>query len=238
VTVQVEQIRTVDIPRVYQRKVYRTELSPLSFLRRSAALFPDKTAVIHGNRGTEHSYRQFAERVNRLASRLRSEGLRPGDRVAFLCPNIPALLEAHFAVPAAGGILVAINTRLNVGEIEAILRHAGPRTLFIDRELTPLVAALDLASITVIEIADSGLADDPYEVYLAGGSPAATAGWPQDEEETISLCYTSGTTGRPKGVMYSHRGAYLNALGNVIETELSADSVFLWTQAIFHCNGW
>jgi acyl-CoA synthetase (AMP-forming)/AMP-acid ligase II len=237
-TVQVEQITTIDIPRVPPRKVSRTELSPLSFLRRSAALFPDKPAVIHGNRGTQYNYHQFAERVNRLASRLRAEGLRPGDRVAFLCPNIPPLLEAHFAVPAAGGILVAINTRLNAAEIAAVVRHAGPRVLFVDYELTPLVERLDLADTTVVEIADAGQPDDPYEVYLAGGSPAAVEGWPQDEEETIALSYTSGTTGQPKGVMYSHRGTYLNALGNVIETELTADSVFLWTQAIFHCNGW
>ena len=235
---QLAQTITTTVPRSCQQPVSRTELTPLSFLRRSAAVFPDNTAVVHGNRGTAYSYRQFAERVNRLASRLRSGGLQPGDRVAFLCPNIPPLVEAHFAVPAAGGILVAINTRLNAADIDAILRHAGARFLFVDRDLVPLVAPLDLAGIAVVEIDDTGLPDDPYETYLAEGSPEELELWLADEEETISLAYTSGTTGQPKGVMYTHRGAYLNALGNVIETELNAESVFLWTQAMFHCNGW
>ncbi len=222
---------------VSAQRVCRTELTPVEFLRRSAAVFPDQTAVVHGNRGQAYSYRQFAERVNRLASRLREDGLRPGDRVAFLCPNIPALVEAHFAVPAAGGVLVALNTRLNAAEIEAILRHAGARFLFVDRELASLVSP-DAGEIAVVRIDDTGLPDDPYEEYLAGGSAEESASWLGDEDETIAINYTSGTTGKPKGVMYSHRGAYLNALGNVVETGLTAESVFLWTQAMFHCNGW
>src|SRR5919198_1108747 len=116
-----------------QDKVYRTDLTPVSFLRRSAYIYPDKTAVVHGDR--RYSYREFEERVDRLASRLRADGLRKHDRVAFLCPNIPPMLEAHFAVPAAGGILVTINTRLSSGEIDYLLRHAGVRYLFVDVEL-------------------------------------------------------------------------------------------------------
>src|SRR5687768_7226744 len=113
-------------------KVYRTELTPVAFLRRSAAVFPDKTAVVHGNRGTAYSYREFQARVDRLASALRAAGLATGDRVAFLCPNTPAMLEAHVAVPAAGGVLVTINTRLGSADVAAILAHAEPRFLFVD----------------------------------------------------------------------------------------------------------
>src|SRR6266496_6553565 len=122
-------------------KVYHTHFTPVSFLHRSAYLYPDKTAVVHGDR--RYSYRQFEERVNRLAARLRADGLQKHDRVAFLCPNIPALLEAHFAVPAAGGILVAINTRLNSQEIDYILHHSSATFLFVDAELASLVAPLD-----------------------------------------------------------------------------------------------
>ena len=230
-------IATTD-PGSARQLVWRSELTPLSFLRRSAAIFPDHTAVVHGDRGTAYSYRQFAERVHRLASTLRAQGLRAGDRVAFLCPNIPPLVEAHFAIPAAGGILVAINTRLNGQEVAEIVRHAGARVLFVDAELEHILAPHELLGITVVRIDDTGLPDDPYEAFLAQGSPEEPEPWLTDEEETISINYTSGTTGRPKGVMYSHRGAYLNALGNVIETGLSAESVYLWTLPMFHCNGW
>ncbi|HEU5424108.1 MAG TPA: AMP-binding protein, partial [Nitrolancea sp.] len=219
-------------------KVYRTELTPVSFLRRSAAVFPDKTAVIHGDDGRSFTYQEFAARVDRFASALRLAGMEQGDRVAFLCPNTPALLEAHFAVPAAGGVLVPINTRLAAAEIAAIVRHAGARFLFVDHEFAALVASLNDPQPLVVRIDDSGRPDDPYKQFLASGSPHPSDSWLTDEEEAISLCYTSGTTGKPKGVTYTHRGAYLNALGNVIETGLNAESVFLWTQAMFHCNGW
>lgn len=219
-------------------QVYRTELNPLSLLRRAAAIFPDRTAVVHGNRGTACSYRVFEERVDRLASALRIAGLETGDRVAFLCPNIPAMLEAHFAVPAAGGILVAINTRLNAHEIGEILEHSGVRFLFVDAELQPVLAPLALAGINVVRIDDSGADDDPYEVFLATGSPAPGANLLTDEEATIAINYTSGTTGRPKGVIYTYRGAYLMALAHVIETGLTGDSVYLWTGPLFHASGW
>jgi fatty-acyl-CoA synthase len=219
-----------------EQKTYRTQLSPLSFLRRSAAVYPDKTAIVHGDRRA--TYRELAARVNRLASSLRADGLQRHDRVAFLCPNIPALLEAHFAVPAAGGILVAINTRLNADEVGYILQHSGARWLFADAEYAQLVASLDTSALTVVTVTDSGEAGDPYEDYLAGGSPDPLPDVLEDEEETISINYTSGTTGRPKGVMYTHRGGYLNALAQVVEAGMSADSVYLWTVPMFHCNGW
>ena len=219
-----------------EEKVYRTDLTPLSFLQRSALVFPEKTAIVHGDRRS--TYSEFEERVNRLASNLRNVGLQKHDRVAFLCPNTPAMLEAHFAVPAAGGILVAINTRLNSQEIDFILRHSGAKFLFVDVELQPLVEPINLEGIQMVRIDDTGAADDPYEEFLAGGSPEQVESWLEDEEETISINYTSGTTGNPKGVMYTYRGAYLNGLAEVISTGMSSNSVYLWTLPMFHCNGW
>ncbi len=204
-------------------------------------MFPDRTAVVHGER--RYTYREFEDRVDRLARALTSAGLERGDRVAFLSPNTPAMLEAHYGVPAAGGVLVAINTRLSSEEVGYILGHSGARFLFVDAELQPVTEPLDLDGITVVRIDDSGAPGDPYEDRLAeaGGRPAGDAlpeSWLDDEEETISINYTSGTTGRPKGVMYTHRGAYLNALGEVITTSMGYDSVYLWTLPMFHCNGW
>src|SRR5712692_10634219 len=141
-----------------EEKVYRTELTPVSFLERSASIFPDKVAIMHGNR--EYTYRKFAQRVNRLASHLRMRGLQKHDRVAFLCPNTPALLEAHFAVPAAGGVLVAVNNRLNAQEIDYILQHSGAKFLFVDAELQLLVESLAREDIQVVRIDDIGVAED------------------------------------------------------------------------------
>ena len=217
-------------------KVSRTELTPVSFLVRSACVFPDKTAVVHGTR--RYTYRQLGERVNRLASALRAAGMRKHDRVAFLCPNVPAMLEAHYGVPAAGGVLVAINTRLSSDEIGYILQHSGSTFLFVDAELEGLIKPLDLGALTVVRIDDTGAPGDPYEDFLAGGSPAPLESWLEDEEETISINYTSGTTGRPKGVMYSHRGVWVNAIGEIVETAMSFDTTYLWTLPMFHCNGW
>jgi len=212
---------------------YRTELTPLSFLRRSALVFPDKVAIVHGERRT--TYREFGERADRLASALRAAGVAPGDRVAYLAPNIPALLEAHFGVPAAGAVLVAINTRLSRPEVAAILEHCGARMVFCDHESLDLVAGLDLE---VVRIDDTGAYDDPYEQFLASGSPDDVDIAPVDEEDVISINYTSGTTGRPKGVMYTHRGTYLNALVEALQGHLRPESVFLWVVPMFHCNGW
>jgi fatty-acyl-CoA synthase len=217
-------------------KVFRSELNPVDFLHRAGYMYPDKIAVVHGER--HYSYRRLAERSWRLANGLRAAGLSKGDRVATLLFNSPAMLEAHYGVPAAGGILVTINTRLETAEIGYILEHSGARYLLLDRELEGLVAPLELPSVSVIRCADTGVPGDPYEDFLAAASPALPPGQLKDEEETISINYTSGTTGRPKGVQYTYRGAYLNALNEVIHGGLSADSVYLWTLPMFHCNGW
>jgi fatty-acyl-CoA synthase len=229
-------MRKTVLPVAKDREPYRTELTPVSFLRRSAYLMPDKTAVVHGER--RYTYRQFEERVNRLASRLRALGLRHLDRVAIIAPNTPAMLDAHFGVPAAGMVLVPINVRLNSDEVRYILDHSGAKVLLVDREFEGLVKAIDTARLTVVRIDDTGAPDDPYEQFLAGGAPEPCEPWLEDEYETISINYTSGTTGRPKGVMVHHRGAYLNAIGEAIETGMSFEAKYLWTLPMFHCNGW
>jgi len=217
-------------------KVFRSELNPVDFLHRAAQVYPDKVAVADG--GRRYSYSELAERSWRLANALRSAGLRKGDRVATLLFNSSAMLEAHFGVPAAGGILVAVNHRLASAEIGYILQHSGASYLLLDTGLEALAAPLDLAGVTVIRCANTGGPGDPYQELLAGAAPARPESWLEHEEETISINYTSGTTGRPKGVQYTYRGAYLNALGEVIHAGLGADSVYLWTLPMFHCNGW
>jgi fatty-acyl-CoA synthase len=189
--------------------------------------------VVYGER--RYTYREFEERVNRLASRLRDSGLEKGERVAFLCPNIPPMLEASFGVPAAGLVLVAINTRLSRDEVHYILEHSKSRLVFVDAELEELVAGSGVES---VRVDDTGERGDPYEDYIAEGSPEPVESVLEDEEEVISVNYTSGTTGRPKGVMYTHRGAYLCALGNVIEMGMDYETKYLWTLPMFHCNGW
>jgi fatty-acyl-CoA synthase len=164
-------------------------------------------------------------------------GLEKGDRVAYICPNTPALLEAHFAVPLAGGVLVALNYRLGAAEIARILNHCGARFLFVDHEFEHLTARAG-DHLTVVRVDDTGAADDPYEAFLARGSSQPIANTIVDENDAISINYTSGTTGSPKGAVYHHRGAYLNALGEVIEARLTSESVCLWTLPMFHCNGW
>ena len=215
--------------------VSRTELNPVSFLHRSMAIHPDRVAVVHGER--RYTYAELSERVNRLASALRAHGLEPHDRVAAVCPNIPALLELHYGVPAAGGVLVAINTRLSSTEVGYILEHSGARVLFLDAEFESLVPE-PVAGVEIIRVDDDGQNTDPYEQLLAGGDPAGVPSPLLDEEEPIAIDYTSGTTGRPKGVVYTFRGAYMNALGEVIEAELGHHPVYLWTLPMFHCNGW
>jgi fatty-acyl-CoA synthase len=217
-------------------EVYRTELNPVDFLERAAYIYPGKTAVVDGKR--RHSYRELAERSWRLASALRAAGLAKGDRVATLLFNSSAMLEAHFGVPAAGGILVAVNNRLSAAEVGYILQHSGAKYLLLDTALEAQAQPDALAGVTVIQVDADGGPADSYEDFLAGGSPERPASWLRDEEETISINYTSGTTGRPKGVQYTYRGAYLNALSEVIVAGLRTDSVYLWTLPMFHCNGW
>jgi fatty-acyl-CoA synthase len=209
--------------------VSRTELDPTWFLHRTATIHPDRVAVVDG--GVRRTYAQLRERVNRLASALRARGLQRHDRVAALCPNAPELLELHHAVPAAGGVLVAINARLGAEEVGYILEHSGSRVLFVDGGLEP-VAREASAAVEIVRLGDE------YEELLASGDPAGVPSMLRDEEEPIAIDYTSGTTGRPKGVVYTYRGAYLNALGEVIEAELGHHPVYLWTLPMFHCNGW
>ncbi len=216
------------------RRAHRSELSPLSFLERSEFVYPDKVAVVHEDR--RYTYRELGARVRRLASALRAAGLEDGDRVAVIAPNIPALLEAHYGVPAAGGVLVAINYRLSAEDVGFILEHSGARFVFVDHEYEEL--ARDAAVERTVRIDDTGRPDDPYEAFLGEGRPDAAPSPLVDEDLPISINYTSGTTGRPKGAVYHHRGAYLNALGEVIETQLTPQSVYLWTLPMFHCNGW
>jgi fatty-acyl-CoA synthase len=148
------------------------------------------------------------------------------------------MLEAHFGVPLAGGVLVAINIRLSTDEIGYILKHSGSRYLFVDHEFEPVVKPLDLGTMAIVRVDDTGAAGDPYEDFLATGTPGPVESWLEDEEEMLAINYTSGTTGRPKGVMYSHRGAYINAIGEILETAMTFDAKYLWTLPMFHCNGW
>jgi len=222
-------------------------LTPLSFLRRSAEIYPDKEAIIYGRR--RHTYREFRVEVERLALAIRA-AISPGDRVAFLAPNVPELLLAHFAVPLAGGILVAINSRLARDEVITILDHSDARLLFVDSEYSASVRGLAEtcpALDTIIEIIDEEFGHGageaghtPLEVMLARTATTTDPlRWEIDDENSvITINYTSGTTGNPKGVMYTHRGAYLNALGEAHHTRLADDSTFLWTLPMFHCNGW
>jgi fatty-acyl-CoA synthase len=208
--------------------VHLSPLTPLAFLERSAAVFPDALAVVDGERRL--TWAEVRERVRRLAVALQEAGIEKDDRVAFLALNTAELLEAHFGVPAAGGVLVAINTRLVAEEVEYILGHSSARILVVDPSLSHLVEAPSLEQVIVI--------GEAYESFLAG----AADGEPEDrlvtEDDTISINYTSGTTGRPKGVMYTHRGAYLNALAETHHARLDSRSIYLWTLPMFHCNGW
>jgi fatty-acyl-CoA synthase len=225
------------------KRVNYTPLSPLSFLERSAYVFREKTAVIHGDQ--RYTYPQFYERVRRLASALKAAGIEKEDRVAFLAPNIPPTLEAHYGAPLAGGVLVAINTRLHSDEILYILNHSGSKILFVDTELSPLIEPIADKLNTVRRFvnirdsdADSGLDGPEYEEFLAAGSDDPLSIPVEDENETISINYTSGTTGFPKGVMYTHRSTYLNAISEAMELNMNSSSIYLWTLPMFHCNGW
>jgi fatty-acyl-CoA synthase len=228
---------------MYPAEVYKSYLTPFRFLQRSAAIFRQKVAVIYGDK--RYTYPEYAERIYRLAWALRAAGIQRGDRVAVLLPNIPEMLESHFGVPLSGGILVAINTRLKTDEIQYILEHSGASALIVDSELAPQVEPIlsslpALKTVVTVHDIDAGihLPGPTYEEFLATGSPDEID-WPiEDEDQVISINYTSGTTGRPKGVMYTHRGVYLNALGELLETRMSSAGRYLWTLPMFHCNGW
>src|SRR5579875_2781376 len=217
-------------------------LTPLSFLDRAAAVHPDKPAVVHGSR--HYTYATFLARCRRLASALAGRGVGPGDTVAVMAPNVPALLEAHYGVPMAGAVLNALNYRLDPRSIAFLLRHSEAKLLIADRGFAPTVRAAlaELgAALPLVEIDDGSgtpLAATEYEAFLGEGDAAAAWRMPEDEWQAIALNYTSGTTGNPKGVVYHHRGAFLNALGNAITFGLDRGSVYLWTLPMFHCNGW
>ena len=220
-------------------------LSPLSFLRRTAAVFPDRIAVVHGD--LRRSWRETYERCVRLSSALRRRGIGLGDTVAVMSPNIPELLEAYFGVPGAGAILNALNIRLDAESIAFILQHSESKVLITDSEFSGVIGkALERMpdKPLVIDIDDSRgkggelLGELNYEQFLAEGDPESDWELPTDEWQAISLSYTSGTTGNPKGVVCHHRGAYLNAIGNVLTQAMPHFPTYLWTLPMFHSNGW
>ncbi len=222
-----------------------TPLTPLSFLKRTVEIYPGKTAVIHGDK--RYTYAELGGRCRRLASALARLGIGEGDTVAIMAPNIPPMLEAHFGVPMTGAVLNALNTRLDAPTIAFCLKHGEAKVLITDSDFAEVVEPALKAlgrPIKVIDIDDplatsrKRLGDITYEAFLASGDPAYEPPPLTDEWSAISLGYTSGTTGNPKGVVCHHRGAHLNALGNIMAVGLDRQSVYLWTLPMFHCNGW
>ena len=236
---------------IYQQGLDRnvanyTPLTPLTFIERSAFIYPDRLAVIHGQR--RYTWQQTFTRARCLASALVRHGIGRGDTVAVMLNNTPEMYECHFGIPVTGAVLNAFNTRLDGETLAFMLNHAEAKLLITDREYSPIVqkALAHLGrTITVIDVDDPeytgpgerlGAAD--YETFLAGGDPQYAWGGPVDEWDAISLNYTSGTTGNPKGVVYHHRGAYLNAMTNIVSWGMPPHAVYLWTLPMFHCNGW
>jgi fatty-acyl-CoA synthase len=221
-------------------------LTPVSFLSRAAAVHPERIAIIHG--AIRRTWAETETRCRRLASALQRRGVRPGDTVAVMLPNVPAMVEAHFGVPMTGAVLCALNTRLDAETIGFMLAHGEAKVVLVDRELSGTVSralALSGRDMLVVDVEDPeyvgpgeriGTLD--YEALLAEGDPAFAWEGPADEWDAIALNYTSGTTGNPKGVVYHHRGAYLNAVSNVLEWDMPKHPVYLWTVPMFHCNGW
>ncbi|WP_292932933.1 acyl-CoA synthetase [Noviherbaspirillum sp.] len=223
-----------------------TPVSPLSFIERAADIYPERLAVIHG--GIRRTWSQTYRRCRQLASALAARGIGLGDTVAAMLPNIPAMVEAHFGVPMTGAVLNTLNTRLDAESIAFMLDHGEAKAVIVDREFASVMkAALALSSRKPLVID----ADDPeytgpgerigsieYEDFVAAGDPAYAWQLPADEWQAICLNYTSGTTGNPKGVVYHHRGAFLNSISNILEWDLPKHAVYLWTLPMFHCNGW
>ncbi|MEP7084987.1 MAG: AMP-binding protein, partial [Betaproteobacteria bacterium] len=236
---------------IFEQDLQRTAanyapLTPLSYIERAAYVYPERIAIIHG--AFRATWGEAYARCRRLASALSALGVSEGDTVAVMLPNIPAMADAHFGVAMMGGVLNTLNTRLDGETIAFMLDHGEAKVLITDREFSPTIKrALELVRKRpmVIDVDDpeySGhgerLGEYEYESFIAGGDPDFRWRQPADEWEAISLNYTSGTTGNPKGVVYHHRGAYLNAASNIIDWEMPKHSVYLWTLPMFHCNGW
>jgi len=221
-------------------------LSPLGFIERAASVYPEHIAVIHGS--LQRNWRDTYTRSRRLASALQRHGVTAGDTVAVMLPNIPAMVECHFGVPMSGAVLNTLNTRLDPEAIAFMLQHGEARVLITDREfaftIAPALALLEAPPL-VIDVDDAEydgpgerLGQMEYEDFLAGGDPEFAWQLPADEWDAIALNYTSGTTGNPKGVVYHHRGAYLNAISNIVDWGMPHHAIYLWTLPMFHCNGW
>jgi fatty-acyl-CoA synthase len=223
-------------------------LTPLDFLRRTAEVHPTGASVVHGSR--RYTWKETEERARRLASALARRGIGRGDTVSVMLPNVPEMVECHFGVPMAGAVLNALNVRLDAEAIAFMLQHGEAKALVTDREFSPIIekALLRLGSERPIvidvddpeasELGGKLLGEADYEAFLREGDPDFEGVEPEDEWDAITLNYTSGTTGSPKGVVYHHRGAYLNALSNVLDWGMPRHAVYLWTLPMFHCNGW
>jgi fatty-acyl-CoA synthase len=228
-----------------RREANHVPLTPIDFIARAADVYGDRLAVVHGD--VRRTWRDTYERARRLASALQRAGVARGDTVAALLPNIPPMIEAHFGVPMAGAVLNALNTRLDSASILYMLRHGEAKVLIVDSEYGELAlrAARECPSLRIVSVSDALPAEarhfphaTGYEAFLQGGDPQFAWTPPADEWDAIALNYTSGTTGEPKGVVYHHRGAYLNALSNILEWDMPKHAVYLWTLPLFHCNGW
>ena len=224
----------------------RSELSPIAFLPRAAEIYPQRVAVAHGTQRI--TYARFFERAKRLASALAKRGVKRGDVVSAMLPNVPAMLDAHYGVPMLGAVLNAINTRLDADTVAYILEHGEAKVLITDRVYAGVVgpALRKLKKKPLVIDVDDPLYTGPgervgsveYETFIGGGDPNFAWSLPSSEDDPIALNYTSGTTGRPKGVVYHHRGTFLESLGNIVAWAMPAHPVYLWTLPLFHCNGW